>query len=186
MYEAEIKLVVANPVHVRSLLDSQANGEDEEYADQYFTHEILVPTESARELRVREIRRQGSKEAFLTFKNEVVDAATQSKREYETQVVEADGITRLLEAMGFALDIQFVKNCINWRLKRGPYEILATLVSVPELSGHYLELEALVKEKSSVEHAIMTLRHLARELELDQGDETTETYTGTVRSARGK
>jgi adenylate cyclase, class 2 len=184
MYEAEIKLVVIDPTSVRVSLDSEVIGEDERYEDHYFTHETLVPRNSTRELRVREVQGHKETRALLTFKDEVVDIATQSKQEHETQIANADEFIRIMQAIGFNLDINFTKICTNWRLLRERYEILVTLVTVPELSGHYLELETLVKEKTEIESAIEVLRLLANSLGLDRSDETTATYTESVRNAR--
>jgi predicted adenylyl cyclase CyaB len=186
MYEAEIKLIVADDISVRTALESRVDGENEEYEDYYFTHPTIVPKGSERELRVREISRSSSKVILLTFKDEIVDAATKSKREYELQIEESAGLIQMFEAMGLHVDIHFVKRCTNWRLTLGKYSILATLVSVSELPKCYLELETLVQEKEGVRPGLDTLRTLAKELGFSEDDETLETYTECVREARGK
>ncbi|SRR5216683_554724 len=184
MYEAEIKLIITDENAIHAALDSQARGKDEVYIDYYFTHPELVPPNSERELRVREIRWSEGSRSLLAFKDKVVDLATRSKREYELKVADAAELRRMLIAMGFNLDINLTKICTNWTLSHGQHEILATLVSVPELPDHYLELETLVGEETEVQAGINALRIFASQLNLGRHDETTTAYTDSVRSAR--
>jgi predicted adenylyl cyclase CyaB len=184
MFEAEIKLSITDENAIRAALDSQARSKDEVYIDYYFTHPDLVPPNAERELRVREIRWSEGSRSLLTFKDKVVDLATRSKREYELKVADAAELRRMLVAMGFNIDIDLTKNCTNWKLSHGRHEILATLVSVPELPDHYLELETLIGEETEVQAGINELRIFASQLNLAKHDETTASYTDSARSAR--
>lgn len=184
MYEAEIKLAVHDAQSVREYFDARAPGELEEYADTYLQHHLLVPPGSDRELRVREVRSANGVQSILTFKDQVVDVETQSKREREVEVANAADTVEILLAIGFEPDILFRKHCVNWRLQEAGRLVLVSLVEVPELSGHFLELEAVVDNAEDVDPAIGRLRQLAHRAGLSRGDETVATYTEAVRSAR--
>lgn len=186
MYEAEIKLTVHDELSVRTYFDARLPGEVEEYTDRYLRHDVLVPPGSERELRVREVRSANGAWSFLTFKDEVVETGTQSKREHEVEVASAEETVAVLLAMGFESDIQFRKHCVNWRFQEDGRRINATLVNVPELSGHFLELETLVNDPGDVGPAIEQLRQLYQRAGLSRHSETIATYTEAVRSARLK
>lgn len=185
MYEAEIKWVVDDRSGVREALNSYASPREETYRDEYFVHPAVVPPGSPREFRVREIRRPGAaSRSLLTFKDRVVDAESGSKREHEVAVAEPGALSAMLRAMGFDLDISLTKNCENWEFTHEGREVLATLVSVPELSGHFLEIETLASVESDVAGCLAGLRRLASDLGLRRADETTAAYTESVREAR--
>lgn len=183
MYEAEIKYAVDDPVRVTNVLEAKSSPVKEVYSDVYFVHPTVVPPMSDQELRVREISSKLGVRSLLTFKDAVVDSATLSKREFEVEIVDSASMYTMLEAMGFQRDIQFTKECVNWHLK-ADMDVLATLVTVPELTGSFLELETLVSSSSEVPGALERIRSLASEAGLGSQQETTATYTASVRNAR--
>jgi adenylate cyclase class 2 len=184
MYEAEIKFVIQDPATISQFFDAKSPAQTESYLDTYLTQGKLVHGGSEREFRIRTIRRADGVRNVLTFKDKVVDAGTLSKREFEIEIGEADEATRLFQAMGFEPDIQLHKECVNWKFQHNTLQILASLVTVPELKGHFLELEAIVSDESQVSATIKDLRHLAESAGLSRQDETTTSYTGSVRLAR--
>jgi adenylate cyclase class 2 len=182
--EAELKARLRDPDHVRAELARRSTEEVAVYSDTYFDSPDGSFTGADRELRVREVRTEAGVRNVLTYKGAAVDAASGSKPEAETQVTDAAAAREILAGLGFVVEIAFEKQCSNYRLTHAGREMLATVVRVPEIDGTFIEIETLVHE-DDVAAALTDVRAVLAELGIDRHDETTETYTGAVRSARG-
>lgn len=184
MIEAELKARVHDPESVRGLLAAAA-GEPElaEYADVYLDRGGELAA-GDRELRVRTIATTEGSRTVLTYKGSAVDEASGSKPEFETAVDDRDAILDVLTGLGYAPLIEFTKQCANYRLSTvAGRPVLATVVTVPEIEGTFLEVETLVDE-ADTQAALDDLRALLLDLELGPGTLTTELYTEAVAAAR--
>ncbi|MGI5128109.1 class IV adenylate cyclase [Pseudonocardia sp. CA-107938] len=182
--EAELKARLRDPDHVRAELARRAAEEVAVYSDTYFDSPDGTFTGADRELRVREVRTDAGVRSFLTYKGAAVDEASGSKPEAETQVADAAATRDILAGLGFVVEIAFEKHCSNYRFTHAGRDMLATVVRVPEIDGTFVEIETIVDERD-VAGALDDVRAVLTELGIDRGDETTETYTGAVRAARG-
>jgi adenylate cyclase, class 2 len=140
--EAELKALARDPGRIHAALSQRAVGERSIYSDRYFDYPDRGWTRQGNELRVRTITDElGSTQASLTFKEPAVDQASGSKPEHETAVGDADV---LVTALGVEQIIAFEKRCVNYRFTAQGREMLATVVTVPELAGQtFIELETL-------------------------------------------
>ena len=78
--------------------------------------------------------------ATLTFKGPLEASAFKKRREIELAVSEADGMRRLLEAIGFVEVLRFQKRRESWRLDNCRVE----LDEVPRL-GRFVEIDRVKK-----------------------------------------
>ena len=185
MIEAELKARVANPESVRQLLIA-ATGDPEraEYADTYFDRSGELSRES-RELRIRTITTPLGARHLLTYKGVVLDQASGSKTEAETAVEDRNAAEALLSGLGYTPTIAFVKRCENYQLTTMTGRpVLATLVTVPELDGTYLEIETMADGETDMRAALDELRVVLLDLGISPGALTTEQYTDAVKAAR--
>jgi adenylate cyclase class 2 len=183
--EAELKARVADPESLRAMLTAAA-GEPESatYADVYLDRDGELAADG-RELRVRIITTDAGARTVLTYKGPVVDEATGSKPEAETMVDHAGQALAILEGLGYSRSIEFTKQCENYRLATpAGRKVLATLVTVPELDGTFLEAETMVEDEIGLSEALDDLRALLLDLDLGPDTLTTELYTDAVASAR--
>jgi adenylate cyclase class 2 len=181
--EAEIKARLVNPDAVRQRLDQWAAGVAEAYTDTYFDTPDQALAVQQRELRVRTVAGPGNVRHVLTFKDRPVDASTQSKPEVEIAVSDAEAAAAILTGLGYPAELAFTKQCVNYRVTRGGRQFLATVVTVPEIAGTYLEVETQAPE-DDLGAALDAVRALLTELDVGEDEWTTDTYTNAVRSAR--
>jgi adenylate cyclase, class 2 len=175
--EAELKARLSDPAAVRRRLDALAPGEPERYRDRYFD----IPGD--RELRIRTVESAGGVRHLLTYKEPPVDTVSGSRPEYETLVADPATAATILDRLGHPEILAFTKDCVNYRIPYGSRTCLATLVSVPELDGSFLEVETMAAE-SELAAALVDLRNLLSTLGVTDGELTTQTYTGAVRAVR--
>ncbi len=79
--------------------------------------------------------------------------------------------------------IAFKKQCRSYNFTAAGRQMLATLVRVPGIDGHFLEVETITDE-DQVHAALDDVRAVLAELGLDEGDLTTELYTDAVAARR--
>lgn len=181
--EAEIKARLANPDAVRQQLDRYASGTAEVYRDTYLDTVDSQLDRADQELRVRTIERDSETRHLLTFKEPAVDPVTRSKPEHETAVTDPQATLNILTGLGYRPVLAFTKDCRNYRFSHDGRDFLATLVTVPELDGTYLEVETAAAA-DEVDAAIRAVRTVMAELGVSDTELTTDTYTDAVRAAR--
>lgn len=185
MIEAELKARVADPGSVRALLQAAA-GEPERvrYADTYLDR-VGELAADGRELRVRTVSSPAGERSLLTYKGPVLDEVSGSKSEAETLVQDPAAALAVLTGLGYAPTIAFAKDCENYRLSTDTGRaVLATLVTVPELTGTFLEVETMAEDEADMRAALFELRTLLLDLEIGPDMLTAELYTDAVAASR--
>ncbi|HKS51718.1 MAG TPA: hypothetical protein VJS67_07590 [Pseudonocardiaceae bacterium] len=94
-------------------------------------------------------------------------------------------LTTVLTALGVEQIIAFEKHCVNYRFTAQGCDLLATVVTVPELAGQtFIELETSA-DPGEVDAALGVVRSVLRELGIEDSDLTTQAYTDAVATQRG-
>lgn len=181
MIEAELKARVPDPAKVRAKLADLAAGEMATYRDTYYDWPDERLDAAGREIRLRTITTAAGERHLLTYKEPPADAVG-SKPEHETTVAERGPVDAMLRDLGLGELVSLTKECENFGFDRAGWSILATLVTVPELDGVFLEVETMATEPRLVEATAVVLSVL-EDLGLD-GDLDDQSYTGAVRRAR--
>jgi adenylate cyclase class 2 len=182
--EAEIKARVSDVDRVRGLLRQRATGQVSRYRDTYYDRPGRPLTQDGRELRVRVVEAGGQRRCLLTYKGPAVDTQTGSKPETETEVSDARAADAILLALGFTHLVAFDKHCVNYAFTTSGRAIQATLVTVPELEGTFIEVETMTASADDLGPALDVVRALLDEFEVPPGDLTTELYTDAVMRRR--
>lgn len=183
MIEAELKARVHDPGALRDRLRRLASEELSVYRDTYYDGADRELTAQGRELRVRVMETSGVRRAVLTYKEPAADAASGSKPEHETKVADAAVVDEILRALGLEHLVVFEKHCANYRFTTKGRDMLATVVTVPEIDGTFVELETLAGE-ADLAAALGDVRTVLGELGIAEDDLTTEQYTDAVMRAR--
>jgi adenylate cyclase, class 2 len=183
MIEAELKARVRDPDALRDRLRRLATEEISVYHDTYYDTPDQSLTTSGRELRLRVIETGNERRPVLTYKEPAVDTATDSRPEHETTVGDADVADVVFAALGMEHLVAFRKHCANYRFIARGRDMLATVVTVPELDGVFLEVETQTEEPQ-LDQALSDIRGVLLELGVAREDLTIETYTEAVRQAR--
>jgi adenylate cyclase, class 2 len=183
--EAELKALARDPERIHTALSQRAVGECSIYTDRYFDYPDRGWTRQGTELRVRTITNElGPTQALLTFKEPAVDDASGSKPEHETAVGDADVLVTVLSALGVEQIIAFEKHCVNYRFTAQRRDLIATVVTVPELAGQtFIEMETIA-DPDDVDAALDVVRSVLRELGIEDSDLTTQAYTDAVAAQR--
>jgi adenylate cyclase, class 2 len=183
--EAELKARLAQPHMVRARLEALARGTRATYWDAYFDTPDHALDSRDMEIRLRSVDDDEGQRDLLTFKAPAVDEASRSKPEYESQVIDPDAITVMLQALGMDIEVEFTKECTNYDLTSDGRRFLATLVRVPELDGEFLEVETQTTEED-LPAALAAVRGLMAVLGVSEDELTTDTYTDAVTAARAR
>jgi adenylate cyclase, class 2 len=86
----------------------------------------------------------------------------------------------VLTALSVEEFIAFHKHCVNYQFTARGRDLLATLVTVPELKDQtFIELETMT-EVDDLNAALDVIRSVLRELGISEQDLTVETYTDAV------
>jgi adenylate cyclase, class 2 len=182
--EAELKARVRDPQALHQQLQRLGAGEQSVYSDTYYDRPGRDLTVSGRELRLRTAETDGLRRSLLTYKEPAVDAVSGSKPEYETEVASPDAVDVLLRGIGFEHLVSFEKHCTNYRFRAQGRDLLATVVTVPELDGTFVELETMA-DPVDIEAAVASVRAVLFGLGIVGDDLTTEQYTDAVLARLG-
>lgn len=176
MIEAELKADVHNPQHVASILRQWAAEDTVIYRDTYYELPGRELDSSGRELRLRTISGATTRHV-LTYKEPPVDTESQSKPEYETEIVDRSVLAHMFSGIGLVEDIAFEKHCRNYRFHRDGRDFLATLVQVPEIDDStFIELETMVPASDDVPAALDAIKGVFIELGIDPATELNGRY----------
>lgn len=185
MIEAELKADVHRPDEVSAILRRWADEDTCIYRDSYYELPGDVLGHNRKELRVRTIAGATTRH-LLTYKEAPVDEESQSKPEYETQVVDRTVVEHMLHGIGLVPDISFEKHCRNYEFERGGRIFLATLAQVREIDHTvFIEVETMVPETQDVPAALGAIRGVLAELGIDPAtDVNSQTYRELIREHR--
>jgi adenylate cyclase class 2 len=181
--EAELKARVRDPAALAGRLRRLASAETSLYRDTYYDRPGGELTTQGRELRVRVIETGSVRRAVLTYKEPPADAASGSKPEHETVIADPEVADTILRALGMEHLVSFEKHCTNYRFTTQGRDLLATVVTVPEIDGTFLELETLA-EGAELSSALADVRAALRDLGIPDDDLITEQYTDAVLRTR--
>ena len=181
--EAELKARVRDMPALLAALDARAKGETAVYRDRYFDSADGVFAAAGHELRVRTVETYDSTRHVLTYKAPAVDQASGSKSEHETRIADPDAAIAIMHGLGYRTQIAFTKNCRNYSLHDQDRDLLATVVTVPEIDGTFIELETIIQSEDDLPAALDTVRALLADLGIHDADLTNELYTDAVTAA---
>lgn len=182
--EAEIKARVGDPQKVRGLLRARAAEQVSRYRDTYYDLPGQQLTQGGKELRVRVVEASGQRQCLLTYKGPALDEQTGSKPETQTEIADAAAMDAILVALGFTHLVAFDKYCANYAFTASGRQILATLVTVPELEGTFIEVETMTADQGDLGAALNAVRAVLGELGIAAGDVTNQLYTDAVMQHR--
>lgn len=185
MIEAEIKARVSDPGALHGLLGARCGGEASTYRDTYYDAPDGSLSAAGRELRLRVKEAAGRVRCVLTYKGPAVDEGSGSKPEAEVDVSDAGSADQVLKGLGFRHLVSFEKRCVNYSFRASGRDIMATVVTVPELDGTFLEVETMA-DAADVAPALEVVREVVAELGIAEADLTTELYTDAVMRRRGE
>ena len=184
MIEAEYKAKLTAPDRVRAVLRERATPNVVLYQDTYYDTPSGDLDRAGREFRLRTVEdSSGEQRHVLTFKDPAVDEATRSKPEFETLVADHDAMGDIVTRLGYRPALSFTKRCENFEFTASGRRMLATIASVPEIDGTFLELETQAEEPD-LSRAFTDLKTVLTELGVTSEELTTELYTDAVRQAR--
>lgn len=185
--EAELKAHVHKPEHIRSLLRLRATEQQCVYRDTYYDTRYRDLAKDGRELRVRVIETDTGNRCLLTYKAPAVDARSGSKPEHEisTDPGGAAILDAILRGLRLTPSIAFTKHCTNYPFTVDGRWMLATLVTVPEIDGTFLEVETLANH-DDLRPALDAVRSVLADLGVRDSDLTTDLYTDAVRRHRSE
>ncbi len=179
MVEAELKARVRDPERVRRLLRDWSVEEAASYKDTYYDRPSGELHRTGRELRLRTIWTEHGVHHLLTFKGAPMDDVSQSKPEHETEVAEREPVEATLRGLGFEVWVRFTKRVVNYRFSVEGRGVVASIVTVPELQGTFLEVGSMA-EAGEVGPVLGLLRRVVAELGIQEADLTTERYDESV------
>jgi adenylate cyclase class 2 len=136
-----------------------------------------------RELRVRVIETGEMRRTVLTYKEPAVDSGSGSKPEHKTKVADAATLDTVFRALGLQHLVAFEKRCANYGFTARGRDMLATVVTLPEIDGTFIELETMTDD-ADVDAALSDIRTVLGDLGIVNDDLTTEQYTDAVLRAR--
>ena len=185
MIEVELKAVVCDVDALHAALWRRAPAQVSLYADCYFDYADHRLTDGGCELWVRTVTEHSRRtRVLLMYKEPVPGADSGAKREHETTVGDVGVLVSALTALGAEEVLAFKKHCVNYHFAALGRELLATVVTVPELAGQtFLKLDNMADAKG-VDAAWDVVRCVLRELGVSDHDLTTETYTDAVTAQR--
>ncbi|HEX6443605.1 MAG TPA: class IV adenylate cyclase [Streptosporangiales bacterium] len=183
MIEAELKARVHAPDTVRARLAGLADEEAATYADTYYDWPDRRLTNGGWELRVRVVETDAGRRTLLTYKEPPADTGSGSKPEHETAVDDDRPVDVMLRGLGLTVLVELTKHCRNYRFRVHGRDMLATLVTVPELHGTFLEVETIA-EPNELDAALGAVRAVLDDLDLLDDLDATD-YTDAVMRARG-
>jgi adenylate cyclase class 2 len=181
MIEAELKARVKDVEAVRTWLRARAEEEEATYHDTYYDWPDRRLETKGQEIRLRTITASAGISHVLTYKQPPVDRESGSKPEYETTIADRAPVAAMLCDLGLVELVTLTKHCLNFKFDYGNRQILATLVTVPELSGAFLEVETRT-ESAEINVALKTVKAVMADIEVIR-DLSSDSYTKSVMGA---
>lgn len=182
--EVELKARLTDPDTTIARLRERAPGEQSTYHDAYYDWpDRRLERAGRQELRLRQVETSADVRCLWTFKAAMLDDA--STPEYETTVADADAAHSILTGLGLQPVIKYTKQCENFRFDHAGRAILATVVTIPEIAGVFLEVETVVTDKADADEARLAVESVLAGLAVSSHDLDPTYYIDLVRETRG-
>lgn len=182
MIECEIKLKINNPDEIKQKLLSLNFIECENLTetDTYFdtTNGDIRSNDQALRIRKTINHTLGLSLCQINYKGKKLDDITMSRPEYETEVSDADSMTKILNCLGYyPVTPIVIKNRTTLRL----LHLNACIDSVNGL-GDFLELEAIVSTEHEKEEELKRISDILSKLGYSMADTTTTSYLSALQN----
>ncbi len=189
MIEVELKAELLSEAlaDLRGRLAARSsNVSEEEYEDIYFDDLSGSLESTERELRLRERQTPNGDEIsrVLTYKGSPVDNLSKSKLEIEVKVESVDRMQLILGELGYHPTLGYRKSCVNYSLEFSGKNIAATVVVLPEIQRHFLEIETQVNSMEQFGEAMNVLKQLLEACGVEESSLNAEYYTDMIRKYR--
>lgn len=136
----------------------------------------FLKTDEALRLRCYENLTAGTEETVVTYKGPKLDAVSNTRLEYETQIGDLTVMSNLLAALEYRPAFTVEKTREEWALyEEGAPCVTLCLDDVKNL-GRYLELETLVEKEEEKEAAVEELLTLLDGFEIGRENLTRKSY----------
>lgn len=173
--EAVLRARARDPGQLRGQLSSLAAAEAATYRDTYYDHPDGALAAAGRELRVRVAEASGGlRRATLTY------TEAPAPEVHETVVADAAVADRVLLALGLVHAVTLAQHRESYRFTGRHRDVLAALVTIPELGAVFLELQTPATGDGQAE-AMADLRAIGGELGITGEDLIEEQYADAVR-----
>lgn len=146
--------------------------------DTYFDNAASQMKNSHAALRIRKVTdcRTGAVTAVTTYKSRRLDAVSSTRKEYETEVKDAEVFASILNGLGFyAVEPQVIKIRQEYSAFVNGYTMNACLDQVENL-GSFLELEIVIEDGDNREKALAEIEKMLEKLGYSLADTTTRSY----------
>lgn len=179
--EVELKARLTDANGTLAVLRTHADGRKATYWDTYYDWpDGALERNGRQELRLRTIETADNVRHLWTFKAPALDPA--SIPEYETAVADRDAAHAILAGLGLAPVIAYTKNCENFRYAHAGHDILATVVTIPEIDGTFLEIETVIPDDHDTRPAEQAITSALTTLGLSDTDLEPTYYIDLVRA----
>ena len=180
MIEVEVKLRIDNRSSVEELLMAQGFelGKRLKETDTYFDGGLYGIKKSGQALRVRKTvdYMTGAEKSELNYKGAKIDTVSMARQELETEVIDGEVVTKILEAIGFhKAEPRVTKQ--RWLMSRD--DMHACLDEVEGL-GSFLELEIMVEDEGNRPEALARIEETLEKLGYTMKDTTRVSYLGQL------
>jgi adenylate cyclase class 2 len=173
MIEVEVKAHVEDPRRVeRSIIEIGATpiGIDNQ-ADTYYNDQVhdFEKTDEALRVRAQDNR------FFLTYKGPKIDKVSKTRKEYQVEINDANGMGDILSSLGFFPVATVIKKRKNYRIG----DFLISLDEVRNL-GNFIEIEISVKNPWNYEEKVESIFKIIEKLGISRETTIRKSYLEMV------
>jgi adenylate cyclase class 2 len=177
MYEVEVKVRADHDDVRERLAELDAEPVDSvEQVDTYYDAPHREFAETDESLRVRRETPEGSESfAEVTYKGPLVEAASKTRREVETEVEDGEGAGEIFGALGF-------DPAATVRKERERFAVDGYTVTLDAVEGlgEFVEVETEVGGEDDIESARERAYEILRDLGLDPDEQIRTSYLGLL------
>ena len=178
MYEVEIKVRAGHDAVTDRLaeLDAVPRGTVTQ-VDTYYDAPDRNFAETDEALRVRRERNGDDERTLLTYKGPLVDSASKSREEAETEVADVDAVREILGSLGY-------DPAATVRKERETYQVDGCTVTLDTIDGlgEFVEVEVskAVSDREGVDEAREVAVRVLESLGLDPDEQIQTSYLGLL------
>jgi predicted adenylyl cyclase CyaB len=189
MYEIEIKAHLDDSIlydlEEKILALTPYKNEKVTYHDIYYDTEKNDFLHKEQELRLRKVDYKNKQKTMITYKTAPFDTETKSKKEYEVFVSNFNIMQDIILNIGFKKVVEYTKECTNYAVKFLDECIIISVVFLPDLSKHFIELEILSEaiDDNITKKLKDILLKLLNQLTIPTNNITSKYYTDYIRKS---